>query len=453
MKKIILISLLLAVSYGVPLVSADVGTPVAVDDFYSIMWDPNDPWTHVPGILANDYDPDGLPLSAELVSGPKHSVTGDWKFRLEPNGEFVYCPEELFLGEDTFTYMVTNGFEYSEPACVTIRTERRSMAANSVEDSYTVCAGTTCDEPAPGVLGNDFLKVDIGFYDACLIQDTEHGDLCLNSDGSFSYTPDEGFMGMDTFRYTAYCQIYGGPGDYTQVTLTVTGNEPPVAVDDCYCFVWNEVELPYIFAPGILANDIDPNGRPLTAELVSGPTHDMKFNLFSDGSFEYYADMLFLGEDSFTYRVTNGMEYSEPACVIITQKVCNYPMGTLSDAYSTSTDVTLDVCAPGILENDVCCSYSCAKLIPGRSPEHGVLSLNQDGSFTYTPDSGFVGTDSFQYAAVANFDDFIFSEYTPVTITVNGEVPNVPEFPGTFVIICGIILGIACIASRMRILR
>ncbi len=88
------------------------------------------------------------------------------------------------------------------------------------------------------------------------------------------------------------------------------------------------------------------------------------------------------------------------------------------------------------------------------SPEPGSLCFNPDGSFTYTPDAVFTGTDCFLYVAEDELGDLWFSEYTQVTITViDPSQTNVQEFPGMFVVIYGVILGTAFIATRMRIRR
>ncbi|GAB7015297.1 Ig-like domain-containing protein [Methanogenium cariaci] len=235
--------------------------------------------------------------------------------------------------------------------------------------------------------------------------------------------------------------VFGG------IQVVSANGEAPVAVDDRYGRCWDMAEPMINSDIGVLQNDYDPNGLPLTAELVSGPTHG-GMNFLPDGGFWYHPHPHFLGEDTFTYRAYNGYEYSEPACVTIIISRNQGAPDTREDAYTISADTTLDVPAPGILGNDWY-PYEdiCAFLIQG--PEHGYLSLNIDGSFTYIPDAGFVGTDGFLYVA-----EYIhFSDYTPVTITVHKPGTPVPEFPGMFVVIGGIILGTAFIATRIRIHR
>ncbi len=72
------------------------------------------------------------------------------------------------------------------------------------------------------------------------------------------------------------------------------------------------------------------------------------------------------------------------------------------DSYETVTGVLLDVAAPGVLANDVLLDPDEEVSIQILDePLHGTLSVNDDGSFTYTPDTGFMGTDTFRYMVLS----------------------------------------------------
>ena len=73
----------------------------------------------------------------------------------------------------------------------------------------------------------------------------------------------------------------------------------------------------------------------------------------------------------------------------------------IDDSYSTVQDTKLTVAAPGVLGNDTGASSSALTAILVSGPAHGMLQLNADGSFTYTPDAGYTGPDSFTYQAAA----------------------------------------------------
>ena len=97
---------------------AKIGTsnrsPRATDDDYEV--DEDDSLTIVaPGVLTNDTDDDGAPLTAVLVTG-----TTDGTLTLNQDGSFTYAPDPDFNGADTFTYVANDGTEDSNVATVTI---------------------------------------------------------------------------------------------------------------------------------------------------------------------------------------------------------------------------------------------------------------------------------------------------------------------------------------------
>lgn len=236
------------------------------------------------------------------------------------------------------------------------------------------------------------------------------------------------------------------------VMLVSAGPQLPIAVDDDYDYLWCEIGCPFIGGPpNVMSNDYDPNGRPLTVELVSDPSHGT-VSLEDDGSFTYDPEWFYLGEDSFTYCACNGQQYSKEACVTISIQPNFEAPRAVPDGYTVLPDSILYIPVSGVLANDGGVSYLpeqlCADLI--EDPKHGNLCLNLDGSFTYAPFSGFTGTDEFLYVASPAWDVYAFSCYTPVTITVSDSNHCVPEFPGEVLILPGIILGIFAIAVRIQ---
>jgi VCBS repeat-containing protein len=86
----------------------------------------------------------------------------------------------------------------------------------AVADSYDMDQDTTLNVGAPGVLGNDS-DPNGDSLTATLVSDVSNGTLVLNADGSFTYEPDPGFVGDDTFTYYAS----DGTDDSNTVTVTV----------------------------------------------------------------------------------------------------------------------------------------------------------------------------------------------------------------------------------------
>ncbi|MEZ4643708.1 MAG: Ig-like domain-containing protein [Chloroflexota bacterium] len=152
-----------------------------------------------------------------------------------------------------------------------------------------------------------------------------HGDLLLAADGGFSYTPDTGYSGEDSFTYRAYDgQAYSAPTT-VQLTITAVSNSAPVTVSDSYT---TTQDMPLVVAaPGVLGNDSDPENDVLTADFVTLPAHGT-LALQADGGFSYAPDAGYSGEDSFTYRAYDGQAYSEPTTVqlIVTPVTATYEL-------------------------------------------------------------------------------------------------------------------------------
>jgi hypothetical protein len=92
-----------------------------------------------------------------------------------------------------------------------------------------------------------------------------------------------------------------------------------------------------------------------------------------------------------------------------------------NDTYTAAQDTTLTVPAPGVLGNDTDPDGNPVTVRPSTQPAHGTLQLNADGSFTYVPNPGYVGTDSFTYTAT---DGDLSSAPASVSITVQSPAPQ-----------------------------
>jgi VCBS repeat-containing protein len=270
--------------------------PVAVNDAYSVAEDMV-LTVAAPGVLGNDTDADGDALEALLGSEPARGT-----LILNADGSFTYTPDANFTGTDQFTYQASDGELTSDPATVTLTVSAGTNAPVAQDDAYAATEDTPLTVPAPGVLAND-TDPDGDTLTAVQVSPPQHGTLTLNPDGSFTYTPDPGFTGPDTFTYRASDGAL--TSNTATVTLTVTPepNRAPVAVDDAYSVTENATLT--VPAPGVLANDTDPDGDTLMAALVSPPQHgDLTLN--PDGSFTYTPDPGFTGPDTFTYRASDG---------------------------------------------------------------------------------------------------------------------------------------------------
>ncbi len=165
---------------------------------------------------------------------------------------------------------------------------------------------------------------------------------------------------------------------------------------------------------GVAVNDVDPDGNTLTAILVTAPTHGT-LTLNPDGSFSYTPAADYSGPDGFTYKVSDGTVESNVATVAITVVAVNDVPVAVDDAYTTAEDTTLSVDAPGVLLNDSDAEGTELTAIGLNGPANGSLTINSDGSFFYTPNANYTGTDTFTYMVM---DDATESNVATVTITI-----------------------------------
>lgn len=276
------------------------------------------------------------------------------------------------------------------------------------QDSYSVDWNETLTVSAPGVLGND-IDADGDVMTAVLADGPSHGTLQLSPNGSFTYAPGPDYHGTDSFTYRAF----DGTAHSALATVSIAvvpPNLPPSAVGDSYSVSWNRTLQ--VAAPGVLGNDSDPNGDPLTAVWESGPSHG-SLTLHANGSFSYTPTTGFVGSDTFRYRASDGALFSEIATVTI--DVVNQAPVAAGDSYTTAFQTQLVVAAPGVLTNDSDPDGDTltAQLVTG--PSSGSLQLNANGSFTFTPATGFTGDVAFTYKATDGNKE---SSLATVTITV-----------------------------------
>jgi VCBS repeat-containing protein len=301
-----------------------------------------------------------------------------------------------------------------------------NQAPTAANDAYSTTEDTPLNVAAPGVLGND-TDPDSSTLTATLVAGSgpAHGTLTFNQNGSFTYTPAANFNGTDAFTYRA------SDGTLTSnpatVTITVTAsNDAPTAVSDAYGT--SEDTALTVAAPGVLGNDDDPDGDPLSAATGSGPNHGA-LTLNPNGSFTYTPTANFNGTDAFTYRASDGTATSSLTTVTLTVSAVNDAPAAAADSYSTAEDTALTVTAPGVLGNDSDPDGNALSAAVGSGPSHGSLTLDSDGSLAYTPAANYYGSDSFTYRAS---DGSLTSNLATVSITVTAvnDAPTVTVAAG-----------------------
>ena len=397
---------------GVATVTITVVPPaVANNDIYGML-----PGTILnvpaPGVLANDTGGGGN-LSAVLASPPLHGI-----LNLNSSGAFSYQPTNNFFGIDDFTYQATVGTSTSAVAAVAVEV---TPAGKLLVDNFTrsllwpwvvqsaswsiannALIGTNNSSPwayTEAYLSNNWtdyvVQGQIQFsstngwggglsgrvnpttgthYAAWVYPEGSQGDNWPNQP--------TGSAVLKLLRYTAW----GGDVNQTY-TIMVQTNLPNVGTN------WHTLQL--AFQRTNIVVSLDGVREINTNDPASFASGGISAGMYSDPTY-------------YTLSFSN---------IVVAPLVVN-------GSYTMAANTTLNVSAPGVLTNDtdVYGAGLTAALVSG--PANGILNLNTNGGFSYTPTNGFVGTDGFVYSAssgAANLGTATVSiRVTPVlTVTAN----------------------------------
>ncbi len=198
-----------------------------------------------------------------------------------------------------------------------------STAPTAVDDAYTVNEGATLDVLAgQSVLANDTDNVLPDDLVAAVVSGPSNGALTgFATDGTFSYQPNPGFNGVDSFVYSATDAV---SGETAQATASITVNAvgvAPVAADDTLTIAPDSPTILNLNAT-LLANDKDADGDLLTISSFTQPVNGSLVNN-GDGTLTYTPDTSFTGNDSFTYVITDGALLSNTATVSVSVQLVN----------------------------------------------------------------------------------------------------------------------------------
>jgi hypothetical protein len=371
--------------------------PVAVDDSGTTVHD-----TAVTvQVLANDSDADGDALT---VAGVTLAANGTASF---DGSTVTYVPDAGFVGTDSFDYTVDDGFGGSATATVTVEVTNEAPVA--VNDVYSTPFETPLTVPAPGVLGNDS-DLDGDALTAVQQSAPTNGTATLNADGSFTYTPSLGFTGTDSFVYRASDGIVASADATVTINVGAVPNRCPVVTNPG---AQTNAETDTVSVQ-VAASDLDGDVLSYTATglppiLMINPSTGEIMNVVSYDAVQH-------PDRSAVYPVTVSVsdgDCSTPVSFDWTVNDVNRNPVAADDAASTELDtpVTVDV-----LANDSDADGDTLSVVSVGAPLNGTAEINADDTITYTPNTGFIGEDSFVYTIE---DGSGGSAQATVTITVN----------------------------------
>ena len=440
---------------GVRSVDAVPGTaPVAAGDAYTVAEDGTLTVGVAAGVLANDSDADGDALSASVAAGPANGTLS-----LAANGSFVYTPDADFSGSDGFTYTVTDATGRSSEGTVAITVDPVNDAPVAADDAAASAGAAVTvnvlanDSDADG----DPLSL-VSFTQGTngTVTRDDGGTPGNQGDDKLVYTPGAGFSGTDSFTYT----IEDGQGGSDTATVNVTVDGDDGGTPPGFELYINAGGGAYTALDGTsyIADTYFSGGSAGSkSAAIAGTEDDALFNDYRIGTFGYaipvangtyvidlsFAEFYWTQDGgrvfdvtaegatvldnfdihaaagakntaftapSITVEVTDGTlnlgfrgEVRTPLVQTIGVRSVDAVPGTApvaaDDAYTVAEDGTLTVgAAAGVFANDSDADGDALSASVAAGPANGTLSLAANGSFVYTPDADFSGSDGFTYA-------------------------------------------------------
>ncbi|TOB10614.1 RTX toxin, partial [Vibrio parahaemolyticus] len=381
-------------------------------------------------VLGNDtFEGKDKVVSLDAENGPKNGTV-----IVNNDGTVTYTPNDNYVGKDTFTYIVTSG-GVSESTTVEVNVTPVNDAPVAKDDIATTQEDTavTIDVlPNDSDVDGDKLSIESASVPK------EQGTVEVVN-GKLVFTPAENFNGDAEITYTV---TDGALTDQATVKVTVNAvNDTPVVESNVADQTLAEDFTPYTIDLNTVFSDVDNVDGELKFS-VSGNSNIQVAIVNGIATITPTAD--WNGSETLTFTAT------DPSGESISQTV-NFTVAPVADIVADTATVVEDT--PTIIKvlgNDTFeGDDKVVSLDTNNGPANGTVSVNPDGSVTYTPNDNYHGTDSFTYivtsggvsesttvrvdvtpvndAPVAKDDTAITDEDTPVTIDV---LPNDTDVDG-----------------------
>ncbi|MEE4192394.1 MAG: Ig-like domain-containing protein [Halieaceae bacterium] len=405
--------------------------------------------TAVGQVVATDSDGDTLNYA---LSGPDAAL-----FTIDGSGNITFVGAPDFetpgdVGSDN-TYNVTVSVNDGGPAVtqdLTINvTDVDEGAPSATDDTDTATEGGSA--VSGNVLGND-VAADTPITVASAVDDdgdaltlgvafptNAGGSLTLNTDGSYSYTPPApgsvpaGGL-TEVFTYTA--EDADGDTDTATLTITVNNvNQPPAAVDDDFGSTPEDTAITF----AVVDDDTDSDGDTLSVTaidgtgVISGDTVSVTngtVTLNGDGTLTFTPAADYSGSISFDYTVSDGA-LTDTGTVTGTVTPLDDGAASATGGDSATTPVNTAVTSTlTVTDPDGLSATPFSIVSPAGDPSNGSVVIDATtGEYTYTPNAGYTGGDSFD---VTITDAQGFTSIVTVSITVTAATDAGPATPGVF---------------------
>ncbi|WP_462410750.1 beta strand repeat-containing protein [Neobacillus sp. Marseille-QA0830] len=296
------------------------------------------------------------------------------------NGSWSYIPNQGYIGNDSFIVTVSDNDGGNTFYAVNIKVNQAPVVSNN----GLVSVSTPVDTPVSDKIIASDANGDALSY--TISTQAAHGSASVNNDGTWTYTPDQGYAGGDSFTMT----ISDGDGGDTPFTVQIKVNQAPIISNNGDVNVSTQVNTPV--SGNVKATDA--NGDIITYAVSTQAAHG-ESTVNPDGSWIYTPAQGYTGTDSFSISVSDGDGGTTSLTILI--KVNQAPIVANNGSVNASTQAGTAV-AGSIQATDAngdSLTYTVA-----TQPGHGTATINPYGTWTYTPDTQYSGDDSFIISVV-----------------------------------------------------
>ncbi|WP_274023802.1 tandem-95 repeat protein, partial [Vibrio parahaemolyticus] len=278
-------------------------------------------------VLSEDFDAYTIDLNEvfkDSDSSLEFSVSGNNSIQISiVNGVATISPTADWNGSETLTFTATdpNGESVSQTVDFTVApvVDIEADSTNVVEDTPTII----------NVLGNDTFEGDGKVVSLDTNNGPANGTVSVNPDGSVTYTPNDNYVGKDTFTYIV---TSGGVSESATVEVNVTPvNDAPVAKGDIAT-----TQEDTAVTIDVLPNDTDIDGDTLRIDSASVPSDQGTVEIV-DGKLVFTPAENFNGDAEITYTVTDG-QLTDEAKVAVTVNPVNDAPTIKVDAVESITE-------------------------------------------------------------------------------------------------------------------
>ncbi len=341
---------------------------------------------------------------------------------------FKYQCAEDYFGWDTVKYRVLLNDTLKTEALVLIEVLPENDAPTAQKDTtYSVKEGSVLtvsssngllsndfDPDHPGQKGYDVLQVDTGSVQV------REGEIHVQSEGGFTYTPPSGFSGTVEFTYkvTDETGLESKPA-LVRITVTEKDNHEPVALGDEF----EVMEDDSLKDSSVILNDTDEDGIGTVSVVLVDSTRHGELQLAADGTFSYKPEKDFFGNDTFTYKLRDDQgAYSQSAMVRILVRNVNDPPLAENVSIISAEDSVITIDLTGHISDP---DGDGLALEFVSEAKHGTVSLvTGRNELVYKPDTNFFGLDTFSYSISDGNGESATAE---VTLVVQPR-PDAPYF-------------------------